>query len=136
MSWFLSAFRLILTIVLVLLGFYFLRPTDKVLWQSCQPMSLIYSNSVHYCVTVIEGGYSINFFTNKLRRGTFVFVGPERANVTDGHLIEYQFHIGEKRPDVFYQQLHAEWTEQYLKISEPSGHTITVPSEAYTGNLN
>jgi|GEM_PF-2276394 len=131
MQWISLAIRLFIIICLVILGIFLLRPTQKILWQACQPIYLIYSNDLRYCASVIEGGYHFDFFSNTFSRSTYLFVSPEQGAEISGHVVQYQFQVGSLSNELFFPQLKDTWNDEGLAILEPTGHTLFIPSKAF-----
>lgn len=135
MNFLLSLLRLFFTIGLIVLGFVLLKPTNLVLWQSCQPMYLTYANDVRYCSSIVQGGFVFNFYTARFQRQEFLFISPEIGDVTNGHFLEYQFHGDAKDSVSYFEATQAVWSDSGVEITEKSGHRLFAPYANFSGSL-
>lgn len=109
-----------------------LRPTERVLWQSCQPDDLIYDDFGPYCLSVVEGALNWEFLPLARVRHHFVFVG-RGTEVSYGHYTDYSPHKGVELMADYVRGLAVEWTAEGVTLSEPSGHRLFIPAEGFTG---
>lgn len=108
------------------------RPTDRVLWQDCQPDDLTYDGAGPYCLSVVEGGLNWQFLPLARVRHHFVFVGRGTI-VSYGHYTDYSIHHGVELMADYVQTLTTEWTPEGVTLVETTGHRLFMPADAFTG---
>lgn len=100
------------------------RPTNRRLWQHCQPQSVQYADGATYCLTVLERDVDWRWlpFTFTRHLDLFVARGPE---ATYGHVVDY----GPRLADL--DRAVVEWSPDGVTFTESSGHRLFIPAEAF-----
>lgn len=109
-----------------------LRPTERVVWQDCQPDGLTYDDFGPYCLSVVEGGLNWEFLPLSRVRHHFVFIG-RGTEVSYGHYTDYSPHHGVELMADYVRGLATDWAAEGVTLTEPSGHRLFIPAESFTG---
>ena len=105
------------------------RPSDRVIWQSCQPESVKY-DFYHYCLYVGKGSLDWSRFPYTLGQRYYLVIG---STPTYGHYKEYSFTSGLEDIDTYIKKSELEWTAEGLTFKEKSGHRLFFPKEWFVG---
>ncbi|GAB4575298.1 MAG: hypothetical protein Kow0077_26130 [Anaerolineae bacterium] len=107
------------------------RPTDRVLWQACQPDDVNYDDA-QYCLSIIEGGLNLQFWPLATLRHTAVLVGRS-GQASYGHYTDYTLHSTGDLSAAYLDALEVSWTAEGVTLAEPSGHRLFIPAQWFTG---
>jgi hypothetical protein len=108
------------------------RPTDRVLWQECQPEDVSYESFDPYCIAIVEGDVNWQFITFTVMRHFYVFVGRGQE-ISYGHYISYTPQFGATDKAEYLSGVTVEWTSDGVTLLEPGGHRLFIPADQFTG---
>jgi hypothetical protein len=113
-----------------------LRPTNTVVWQTCQPDSVMYDDFDPYCLSVVEGAADMQFVPFRMGRVHYLFVGRGTGAPSYGHYVAYTpqyVHFAPADLADYLTEAAVEWEADGLTFVEPSGHRLYIPAEMFTG---
>jgi hypothetical protein len=129
--WF-GAGGILSTIGTVILVGWLFYPTERVVWQSCQPDDITYKSFDPYCLSVIEITRPIDRFWLEQRR-YYVFIGPGTGFPSYGHVVEHDFFPGQKDRDTYIRNCTVTWTIDGVTLEQESGHRLFIPKKSFIG---
>ncbi len=106
-----------------------IRPSDRIIWQSCQPESVKY-DAYSYCLYVGEGSLDWSRFPYTLNRKYYIVIG--RTPIY-GHVKDYSFTSELEDIDTYVKQSQVEWSAEGLTFIEKAGHRLFFPKEMFVG---
>ncbi len=106
------------------------RPSDRVIWQSCQPESVKYDSFNGYCLYVGESSLDWSRFPYILRRRYYLVIGHTPSY---GHYKEYSFTSVLEDIETYIKKSELDWSELGLTFKEKSGHRLFFPKEWFLG---
>lgn len=109
------------------------RPTNRVVWQSCQPENVNYAANDPYCLSVVEGSIDWNKSPLGSTRRYSIFIGRGTEAPGYGHYIDHSFHPGYEQIDTHIAKSAVVWSNDGLTFQESSGHRLHVPKEMFIG---
>ncbi len=106
------------------------RPSDRVIWQSCQPEPVKYDSFNGYCLYVRESNLDWSRFPYTLHRRYYLVIGHVPSY---GHYKEYSFSSVLEDIEIYIKKSELDWSEQGLTFKEKSGHHLFFPKESFLG---
>jgi hypothetical protein len=124
------AISLLLTLVLLLLA---AQPSNRVVWQDCQPQTIAYGSFDPYCLSVVEGSRDWGGLPFSVTRRYFLFIGRGTDAPSYGHYLDFTFTFDGDDPDAFIKASKADWTPDGITFRAKTGHALFIPKSAYIG---
>lgn len=106
------------------------RPSDRVIWQSCQPDSVKYDFYNGYCLYVAEESLNWSRFPFSLRRRYYLVIG---GHPSYGHYKEYSFSSELEDIETYIKKSEVEWNESGVTFKEKAGHRLFFPKTVLSG---
>lgn len=126
-------FLSLLVLAVGLLLFLANKPSNRVIWQSCQPDEVSYNSFDPYCLSVVEGSIDWTTFPFGTQRRYFLFVGRGKEAPAYGVYIDFSFPSAGRDADEFIRASKVEWDERGLTFVTKAGHRLFLPKEAFVG---
>jgi hypothetical protein len=107
-------------------------PSNRVVWQTCQPGDINYESFDPYCLSVIEGSldWQSSLFSPPRRYRLFVGRGTEAPGY--GYEVEYSFPLAPRDdPDGYIRESKVQWTKEGVTFEEPSGQRLFIPKRLF-----
>jgi hypothetical protein len=118
----------------VILTWFALGRSDRVIWQDCQPPTINYGSFDPYCVSVIEGSRDWSRLPFTVERRYYLFIGRGTDAPAYGHYLDFTFVIGnDEDPDAHIQTSKVHWTQDGFTFVAKTGHSLFVPAKAFIG---
>jgi hypothetical protein len=105
------------------------HPSDRIIWQSCQPQSVKY-DAYSYCLYVGEGSLDWSRFPFTLDRRYYLVIGRTPLY---GHFKEYSFTSVFEDIESYIKKSNVEWSVEGLTFIEKSGHRLFFPKDWFVG---
>lgn len=125
---------LALVAVLAVLLVVAVWPTDRVLLITCQPAEVPYDGQGPYCLSVVETDIAqLNLLDLGVQRHHALFVGRGDGPPVYGHRVDYSPNPGAQDLAAYLDGAEADWRPDGVTFREPSGHTVFLPADQFTG---
>lgn len=89
-------------------------PSNRVIWQTCQPEGINYGSFAPYCVAVVEGSVDWQYAFFMEHRRYSIFIGRGKEAPAYGHSVEFSFSFGVATLTPLSR--HRKWVERRLDV--------------------
>ena len=125
------AISLLLTLVVLLLA---CQPSNRVIWQDCQPPTVAYGSFDPYCLSVVEGSRDWSgLLLLNVKRRYYLFIGRGKDAPAYGHYVDFTFTFGGDDLSAFIKASKVEWTPNGVTFTAKTGHALFIPKSAFIG---